>query len=305
MDEVKRVPSTEQVGKEYAPDMRITMAIPHKKILGHIPDISIHTLNNFKAMAEATAKAEYEVFVNTESSGSNTPVTREQIVSQFKGDWLLMIDPDALPMPDTANKLLMAAKEDRDNLKKIVCVPAVRTSYPYFACFGEVDDSGYIVPWMYGKEITDEDIDAVELRTRKVGCSGFHTVLIHRTVFEQVPWPWFPLNVVDAETGERYGHDYTFCRRAKQIAGVDTWVEFSCRVGHLGLKAFTLADNRAVLKSNPLMVDEQERIHVNPDLEVPDDIHDPVNYVAPGHKSVSVETMFPKGAVEDENSDSV
>lgn len=298
MDSIQRLPRTEETGKVFEPDMRITMAIPHKRILGHIPDISIHTLNTFKEMAETTAKAGYEVLVNTGAFSSNTPVTREGIASSFIGDWLLMVDPDALLSPDTGNRLLMAAKSDPQNLKKIVCVPAVRTSYPYLAAFGEVDESGFIIPWTYGKEITDDDIDTEETRTRKVGASGFHTVLIHRSVFEAIPWPWFPLNVLDTETGERYGHDYTFCRRAKQIANIDTWIEFSCRVGHLGLKGFTLADNRAIMKSSPLEVAKQAELIIPGDNEPEDGIHEKVNYfLANTRTPVSSEVMFPKGAL--------
>lgn len=299
MDKVQRFPRTgEEEGKKvFAKDMRITMAIPHKRILGHIPDISIHTLTNFQQMAETTAKAGYEVFVNTGAFSSNTPVTREQIASSFIGDWLLMIDPDALPMPDTGNRLLMAAKADPDNLKKIVCAPAVRTSYPHLAAFGEVNETGFVIPWIYGNQITDEDIDTEEIRTREVGASGFHAVLIHRSVFEEVPWPWFPLNVLDPETGERYGHDYNFCRAAARC-GIKVYLEFSCRVGHLGLQAFTLADNRAIIKANPIEAAKQAELVINPDGEPEDGIHDRVNYFLPRPESaVSADIVFPKGAL--------
>lgn len=273
MQEIRREPRTGEEEKVFAKDMRITMAIPYKYIGHGIPDLPRWTLIQFERMAEATAKAGYEVFVDTDKSTSNTPVTRTKIVESFKGDWLLMMDADAFPEPDTANKLLAAAKADPDNLKYIVAVPAVRTSMPHLSCFCSIGETGLLVPWRYGIEFGDEEVDAPESGEsccREVDGSGFHCVLIHRKVFEAVPWPWFTLNVPDPDTGVIYGHDYTFCREAKR-RGFQTYIEFACRVGHYGLKPFTIADNRAVVKAYPQEAENQKHLDVDVDERVMDD----------------------------------
>lgn len=284
MDKIVRQPRTDQP-KEYPQDMRITMAIPYKDLVHGVPGIPKYTFQRFHEMCEVTAKAGYEVFVNTDCATSNTPVTRTKIVQQFKGDWLLMMDADAFPEPDTANRMLMAAKQEPGNLNKIICAPGVRPSYPHFACFGTVRESGMMVPWRYGVEFGDDEIDATETCLKEVTGAGFHCVLIHRSVFDEVEYPWFPLNVKDPDTGIIYGHDYSFCRAAARI-GVKTFVDFSLRVGHYGVMPFTLAHNRAVIKANPAEADKQRLLTSDPELMLDEDRDvDPdyvMNYNIPG-----------------------
>jgi len=274
---IERQPRTDQP-KEYPSDMRITMAIPHKDIVHGIPGISLMTLRKFEEMAETTAKAGYEVFINTEAQTSNTPITRTRIVEQFKGDWLLMMDADAFPEAEVANRLLMAAKEDENNLRYIVAAPAVRPSYPHWACFGTITDSGLMVPWRYGIEFGDDEVDAVDTCAKKVDGTGFHCVLIHRDVFNAVGFPWFTLNVPDPDTGVIYGHDYTFCRAAKR-AGFDTYIDFSARVGHYGIFPYTLANNRAIVQGNPQEAEKQRQLSIDTEAVLDEDAGTDPDYV--------------------------
>ena len=267
MDRVERESRTGEAPpgqREYASDMRITMAIPYRDIVHGIPGLSRYTMQIFQTMCEVTAKAGYEVNVITDISTSNTPVTRTNIVNVFKGDWLLMMDADSFPEADTVNKLLMAAKEDPDNLRKIVAVPSVRPGFPHYTMFGNINESGQMIPWRYGIEFGDEELDATETCVREVGATGFQTILIHRSVFDAIKYPWFPLNVPDPDTGIVYGHDYSFCRAAKR-AGFKTYIDFSCRVGHIGIQPFTLQHNVMIVKSNPAEADKQKHFGIDVD----------------------------------------
>jgi hypothetical protein len=261
----------------------------------------------FHAMAEVTAKAGYQVhFLPPElTKTSNTPVTRWRIASRMRGDWLLMLDSDAFPMADTANRLLMAAKADPNDLKKIVAAAAVRPAWPHFAAFGTIQKSGLFCPWRYGIEFGDAEVDATDLCTREVDGSGFHCVLIHRSVFEVIPPPWFTLNVPDVETGVIYGHDYTFCRRAKQLGGIKTYVEFSARVGHYTLRPVTLADNRAAVKFSPVEAQKQRELSVDVEENFHDDeVEHLANFLEPQVDKeqfpiiTESEMILPKEAIE-------
>jgi hypothetical protein len=313
MDKIERQPRTgeEQPGKKvYPDDMRITMAIPFRDIVHGIPGISRYTLSKFEEMCETTAKAGYEVNVITNISTSNTPVTRTRIVNAFKGDWLLMMDADAFPEGDTVNKLLLAAKEDPENLRKIVCVPSVRPSYPHFCTFGRIKDNGQMVPWRYTIEFDDKELDATETCVREVDGSGFHCVLIHRSVFDVVSFPWFPLQVPDPETGVIYGHDYSFCRAAKRLGDIKTYVDFSCRVGHMGIMPFTLQNNAMIIKSNPAEADRQKHFDIDVDsvdvIEEPEENADHMmNMPMPkrGEAVIPESMILPVDAVEDKGAE--
>jgi len=265
--------------EEYPPHLRITMAMPFKESL-YIPDIPRPVFIRFNEMCEATAKTGYEVYTNTETTTSNTPLTRTLIVNKMVGDWLLMMDADAFPQSaDAANRLLAVAKEDPQNLKKIVAAPSVRVRFPFMSSFGNFNKEGMAIPWRYGHEYTDEDVEAMEMRAREVEWTGFHFVLIHRTVFEAVAFPWFQLGVPDEETGITYGHDIRFCRLAKR-AGFKTYIDYSCRVGHYTIRPVTLADQRMAILTNANAKYQMDGLDV--DVEnLRDDDDSPLNYTIP------------------------
>lgn len=264
---------------EYPPDRRITMAIPFKEVLD-IPQIPRMAWARFQEMCEATAKIGYEVFTNTETTTSNTPVTRTLIVNKMRGDWLFMMDSDAFPVSaDGVNRLLAAAKEDPKNLRKIVAAPATRANYPHMSSFGRFNEEGMAIPWRYGYEFGDAEVDAQESCVHEVEWTGFHYVLIHRSVFDAVPFPWFSLGVRDEETGITYGHDIRFCRLARR-AGFKVYVDFSVRVGHMQMKPSTIADQRLAIKTNPAIRSHFASLSV--DLQsLKDDDNIPLNFVIP------------------------
>lgn len=305
MDRVERESRTGEAPpgqREYASDMRITMAIPYRDIVHGIPGLSRYTMAQFQEMCKVTAKAGYEVNVITDISTSNTPVTRTKIVNVFKGDWLLMMDADALPEADTANKLLLAAKENPNDLRKIVAAPAVRPSYPHICAFGSIRDTGQMIPWRYGIEYGDDELNATETCIREVDGTGFHCILIHRSVFDAVPYPWFPLNVLDPGTGLLYGHDYIFCRAAKRL-GFQIYIDFSCRVGHIGIKPYTIQDNAVILKAIPAEVDKQKHFDVDIAEIAEEDADHIMNLPMPKRDEndlLSGDLILPKNAILEE-----
>jgi len=86
------------------------------------------------------------------------------------------------------------------------------------------------------------------------------------------------LGVPDEETGVIYGHDVRFCRLA-QKAGIQTYVDFSVKVGHFGEKPFTLADNRIIVQTNKEINDSLKQHSV--DYESLSDEDHGINYTIP------------------------
>ena len=284
--------------KEYPPERRITMSIPFKEMLD-IPQIPRSVWSRFQDICEATAKIGYEVFTNTETTTSNTPVTRTLLVNKMRGDWLFMMDSDAFPVSaDGVNRLLAAANADPE--VKIIAAPATRANYPHMSSFGNFNKEGMAIPWRYGYEFNDAEIDAEESCVREVEWTGFHYILIHRSVFDKVAFPWFQLGVRDEETGITYGHDIRFCRLARR-AGFKVHVDFSVRVGHMQMKPSTIADQRIAVKTNPTIANHFSMLSVDPQsLKDDDDI--PLNFVIPdptgkteGRKLSEVKIPQPEG----------
>jgi len=270
----------------------ITVAIPHKKNLNGMSEISTWTLDCYKHLCEVTAKRGYDIHEGLGFATSNTPVTREGIASNMKGDWLCMIDADMVFPPDTLNRALIAAMTSLDGEealtepRKIICAPCARATWPHNTCFGNLNaETGNIIPHRYGHEWGDEDIKCEKTHLIKVDASGFGFVLIHRSVFDIMPAPWFQLNVVYEPTGGRYGHDYLFCLKAKDL-GIQTYIDFHMgQVGHLGAFGFSLADTRRIAHI-PEMAEKLATMDTNVEKMLGDD-HD-INYDYPEMKHAGI-----------------
>jgi hypothetical protein len=228
-------------------------------------------------------------------------VTRTLLVNKMRGDWMFMMDADAFPASaDGVNRLLAAATANPDI--KIIAAPSTRANYPFMSAFGKFNSEGMAIPFRYGYEFGDDEIDTEESCVMEVEWTGFHYVLIHRTVFEAVPFPWFQLGVNDEESGITYGHDIRFCRLAKR-AGFGTYVDFSVKVGHYQIKPSTIADQRLAAKTNPAIRDHFASLAIDPQtLKDDDDI--PLNFTIPdpsgkteGRKLSEINIPQPKGIV--------
>jgi hypothetical protein len=294
--------SESKIVEEYPPERRITMAIPFKEYLD-IPQIPRAVWTRFQETCEAVAKTGREVFTNTETTTANTPVTRTLLVNKMRGDWMFMMDADAFPASaDGVNRLLAAATADPQNLKKIIAAPSTRANYPFMSAFGNFNPEGMAIPWRYGYEFNDEEIDTQEECVREVEWTGFHYVLIHRTVFEKVAFPWFSIGVRDEESGITYGHDIRFCRLAAR-AGFDIYIDFSVKVGHFQIKPSTLADQRLAVATNPEIKEHFAQLSVDVQ-SLEDDEGTPLNFVIPdpsgkteGRPLSEIKVPQPKGII--------
>lgn len=76
------------------------------------------------------------------------------------------------------------------------------------------------------------------------GCPGLGCVLIARSVFEQVPFPWFDLK----ENG--YGSDMYFYTKVRR-AGIDVWVHPLVRCGQIEYQEWTFDDYAQRLQDDP------------------------------------------------------
>lgn len=79
------------------------------------------------------------------------------------------------------------------------------------------------------------------------GC-GLHFCLIHRRVFEKLPFPWFQCLSPGA------GEDFYFCQKAIE-AGFEIWADLSVHTGHIAGPGFVIGLNSflAMYQSNSAM----------------------------------------------------
>jgi GT2 family glycosyltransferase len=142
---------------------------------------------------------------------------REEIARQFMDsdcEYLFFLDNDMTFDPRTP---LLLARHKRD----IVTAKAFKRVRPYAPCFYtklDIRDDGkqlMEVPIQYGDGLLPIE-----------GC-GMACCLIHRSVFERTPKPWFfPM--------PQFGEDLAFCYRARQ-AGVELFCDTTIQCGHLGI----------------------------------------------------------------------
>ncbi len=131
-------------------------------------------------------------------------------------DWLLMIDDDHHFSVDWLLKLINRPT-----------VPILGSLY--------LDQSPPFTPRIYGPP--DESLQFERLSLTDFPTTGVHPVyavgtsgmLIQRSVFEQLPSPWFRLGQFD-----HYGEDLAFCHAA-QLAGIPVAVDVDSRLGHLSM----------------------------------------------------------------------
>lgn len=177
-------------------------------------------------------------------SGVNVASARNALCQEFldksPAEWLWMIDTDMAFRPDTLERLLEHADQDK--------APIVGA-----LCFGV--DNGRYFPTLYDLTGTEDDVQFVRYDAwapdsmMQVFATGAACLLIHRTALEAIrsfrpphrtapgfsdAFPWFQ------ETdfhGRVMGEDITFCLRAG-TAGLAVHVNTAVQVGHV--KSHTL-----------------------------------------------------------------
>jgi hypothetical protein len=111
--------------------------------------------------------------------GVDVPHNRNEIVSTFQGDWLLMIDDDQLFTPDLAMRLLRRLDQPRVD----VVVPLILRRGPPHEPVLELLPTG--ATELVRVKLTDES------GLLPVYAAGTGIVLIRRRVFERIGEPWF------------------------------------------------------------------------------------------------------------------
>ena len=141
--------------------------------------------------------------------GPNQPLNREiiaEIAQQMNCTHLLFIDSDMVFPTDAAQKLL---EHDKDiigvnyNMRQFPLKSTVKTK-------------------KISENISEElfQCDGV--------ASGF--MLIKIKIFKDLQKPWFHVGLNGTELE---GHDYRFCRLARE-AGYEVWCDSAIKIGHLG-----------------------------------------------------------------------
>jgi hypothetical protein len=143
-------------------------------------------------------------------------------------DWLLMLDSDMRFPSDTLARLL-----DR-NVPIVTCNYSTRRSPAEPIAFKSIST--------LEKLYTDEESTGLE----ECSANGLGVALIHRTVFEQMPKPWFNIPYIPASDGH-WGEDVWFCNQARK-AGFPVFVDhdLSKEVKHIGMREYSYEDTLAI-----------------------------------------------------------
>jgi hypothetical protein len=160
-------------------------------------------------------------------------------------DWLLFLDSDMRFPSDTLLRLLAR------NAPIVTCNYTSRRPPAEPIAFKRIGT--------LEKLYTDEDSTGVEA----CAANGMGVALIHRTVFEQVPKPWFYIPYVPEKDGF-WGEDVWFCNAARK-AGFDILVDhdLSKEIGHLGIREYTWQD-AALMKEDVQAIWRREQAALAP-----------------------------------------
>lgn len=162
-------------------------------------------------------------------------------------DYLLFLDSDMRFPPDTLVRLL-------DRKQPIVASNyTTRRSPPEPVAFQRLSTAEKL--W------TDEDSTGLE----ECAAVGLGVCLIHRSVFEQTPKPWFYIPYIAASDGH-WGEDVWFCNQARK-AGFPTLIDhdLSKDVKHIGLREYDFID-AAIAKDEVRAAWAKEQQHGPGDL---------------------------------------
>jgi len=143
-------------------------------------------------------------------------------------DWLLFLDSDMVFPSDALLRLLAR------NAPIVTCNYSTRRAPAEPVAFKRIGT--------LEKLYTEEDSTGVEA----CAANGMGVALIHRTVFEQTPKPWFNIPYIPSSDGN-WGEDVWFCNAARK-AGFDVLVDhdLSKQVRHIGMREYDYMDTLAV-----------------------------------------------------------
>lgn len=135
-------------------------------------------------------------------------------------EWVFFLDDDVIAPADTVARLMRHGK-------KICSGLYFRRSPPLAPVAMQLERESGMPKWI---PIPKADAGLIQCDYVGAGC-----LLIHRSVFEKLPKPWFKWQA-DNESlppNQRISEDFHFCKGAR-FAGFNLWLDPSCRCGHIG-----------------------------------------------------------------------
>ena len=144
-------------------------------------------------------------------------------------EYILWIDAD-MRCPKTTIERLLSHKKDICGVNATTRTIPVKSTAKNL----EVDLEEKTNSWI---AVSSKDKKGIE-RVSSIGCG---VMLVHRSVFEKTPQPWFWF--YELPGGKVLGEDVHFCIAAHD-AGFETWVdhELSQEIGHVGEYTFGWKD---------------------------------------------------------------
>lgn len=151
---------------------------------------------------------------------------------------LLMLDMDHLHAPDIPERL--ARHWLRDPEKLVIAGLNFRRSEPYDP-----------LVWVQGPDGTMYSLTDWPKGLLKCNVVGTGAMLIHRSVFERIPRPWFENDYSLAANADAWpGEDVGFCKKCGE-AGIDIWCDTTTTSPHLGFTAVSQETYRGYMASYP------------------------------------------------------
>jgi len=164
--------------------------------------------------------------------GLNVARNHTELANYMWGDWLLIVGSDHSFQPNALNMLLdAAATEDGDCVRPIISGVCVYRTWPYQLIAYRRDPSGKNfmslrpgIDWGFDDTMGGKVIDQQD------GACGSGFCLYHRSVFDEVPYPWFDPGV-RMDDLVSYGPDLRICADAAKY-GIKSSFHFGVEVMH-------------------------------------------------------------------------
>jgi len=149
-------------------------------------------------------------------------------------EWLFWMDSDMVFPEDTLTKLFKVAEDKQTKIVTGIYYQRKGMNYPVLWSRGEeLEESGTKTGLHSPRSATNKYVGSFMFPHKdkkqpfKVHAAGFGCVLVHRSVFEVMPRPWFQF--IKGQCSE----DFYFFLNAKEL-GFETWAEPTIELGHIG-----------------------------------------------------------------------
>ena len=159
----------------------------------------------------------FRIYETIYISGCDTAVSRNKLANAAKGDYILFLDDDVLPPPNTIGKLYAHKKDFVSGLY----FARQRPHYPQIHTISKEDERR-----------CDSVIDYKRDALIEVDATGGGCMLIKKKVFEKLEEPYF--HYIPAEgDAPKMGEDFYFCKKVKK-AGFKIYCDTSVVCKHIG-----------------------------------------------------------------------